>query len=43
MKKLLVSAPMEFLPDLKEKMRKKYECTFAYQVGEKEICSIFKK
>jgi len=41
-KKLLVSAPMEFLPDLKEKMRKKYECTFAYQVGEKEISSILK-
>jgi len=33
---------MEFLPDLKEKMRKKYECSFAYQVGEKEICSILK-
>ena len=43
MKKIIISAPIEFIPDLKVEMTNEFDCTFSYQANKKETINLLKK
>tara|TARA_Y100000816_G_C26006478_1_gene526032 strand:- start:61 stop:1029 length:969 start_codon:yes stop_codon:yes gene_type:complete len=43
MKKIIISAPIEFIPDLKVEMMNEFDCTFSYQANKKETINLLKK